>query len=130
MVVAAGFATPFAYLVLRTAGLGADLLAGLTGGDALAALGRSVALAAAVAAAATVLGVACAWLVARTDLPGARLWAVLLALPLVIPSYIGAFTLQAAFATGGVLEQLVTPLAGSACRVSRASAPRSPSSPC
>jgi iron(III) transport system permease protein len=112
VVVAAGFATPFAYLVLRTAGLGADLLAGLTGGDALAALGRSVALAAAVAGAATVLGVACAWLVARTDLPGARLWAVLLALPLVIPSYIGAFTLQAAFATGGVLEQLVTPLAG------------------
>jgi len=111
-VVGVAFAGPFAYLVLRTAGLGTGVLEGLTDGEALAGLARSVALAGAVAVAASVLGVACAWLVARTDLPAPRAWAVLLALPLVVPSYIGAFTLQAAFATGGVLEQLVDPLAG------------------
>ena len=110
LAIAACFAAPFAYLVARTLGLGTPAL-GLLGESAtIAPLLRSVALGAAVAAAATVLGVACGWLVARTDLPGARSWALLFALPLVIPSYIGAFTLQAAFATGGLVATVMEPL--------------------
>ena len=43
----------------------------------------------------------------RTDLPGAaRARASLLALPLVIPSFVGAFALMAAFAPGGLLDEL------------------------
>ncbi len=37
-----------------------------------------------------------AWLTARTDLPGRRMWTVVTALPLVIPSYIGAYLLVSA----------------------------------
>lgn len=52
---------------------------------------RSIGLTATVTAAAVVIGVAGAWLVARTDLPGRRLWQVALVLPLAVPSYVAAF---------------------------------------
>jgi iron(III) transport system permease protein len=109
VVIAVCFAAPFGYLVVRSVGED-GAAATLVSTTALAPLGRSIALASAVAVATAVLGLACGWLVARTDLPGARAWAVLLALPLVIPSYIGAFTLQAAFATGGLVSVVLSPL--------------------
>jgi iron(III) transport system permease protein len=37
------------------------------------------------------IGVAAAWLVARSDIPGRRIWQVVLALPLAIPSYVSAY---------------------------------------
>lgn len=52
---------------------------------------RSLALAGVVTALCVVIGVAAAWLVARADLPGRRVWQVALALPLAIPSYVSAF---------------------------------------
>lgn len=72
-------------------------------------LTRSLVLALLVAACSTVVGTASAWLVVRTDLPLRRLWRVLLPIPLVIPSFIGAFVLVAATATGGFLETLLSP---------------------
>ncbi|MEU9236039.1 ABC transporter permease [Streptomyces subrutilus] len=60
-------------------------------------LGRSLALAAVVVSACLVLGVSLAWLTARTALPGARAWSVLVTLPLAVPSYVAAFTWLAAF---------------------------------
>jgi iron(III) transport system permease protein len=53
---------------------------------------RSVALAGAVTAACVLIGTVGAWLVACSDLPGRRVWAVLLALPLAVPSYVAGFT--------------------------------------
>jgi iron(III) transport system permease protein len=61
-------------------------------------------LAAAVAASAAVVGTAVAWVLTRTDVPLRRLWAVLTPLPLVFPSFVGAFALQAALARGGLAE--------------------------
>lgn len=52
---------------------------------------RSLALAAVVTAACTLLGVASAFLVTRTDLPGRRVFGVLAALPLAVPSYVAGF---------------------------------------
>ena len=66
---------------------------------------RSLGLAASVTAAAVALGVPLAWLTVRTDLPAKRVWSVLLSLPLVIPSYVGAFALLAAFGPRGMLQQ-------------------------
>jgi iron(III) transport system permease protein len=40
----------------------------------------------------TVLGVAVAWLVERTDLPGRRLWAVLAALPITVPAFVTSYS--------------------------------------
>jgi len=47
------------------------------------------------------LGVPLAVLTTRTDLPYRRFWTILMALPLVIPSYIGAFAFVSAFGPHG-----------------------------
>ena len=54
------------------------------------ALVMTLALAAGVAVSSTVIGVALAWLVARSDLPGRAVWRVVVALPLAVPSYLTA----------------------------------------
>lgn len=51
-------------------------------------LENTVELAAAVSAACAVLGTGTAWLVERTELPGARLWSVLLVIPVAIPDFV------------------------------------------
>ena len=50
------------------------------------------------------IAVPLAWLTVRTDLPGRRAWAVLCALPLVIPSYIGAYLMVSALGPSGLLQ--------------------------
>ncbi|MBC7270835.1 MAG: iron ABC transporter permease, partial [Streptomyces sp.] len=84
---------PLAYLLVRTAqgGLGAWLETVATERTARLAT-TSLLLAAVVTAACLVIGVASAWLVTRSNTPGRRAFAVLLALPLAVPSYVAAFT--------------------------------------
>jgi iron(III) transport system permease protein len=57
-----------------------------------------------------VIGVLLAWLTVRTDLPGRRFWAVVTVLPLVWPSYMGAFTLVAALGPKGLIQSWLEPL--------------------
>ncbi|HUG16571.1 MAG TPA: iron ABC transporter permease [Thermomicrobiales bacterium] len=45
-----------------------------------------------------------AWLTSRTDLPLRRVWTVATALPLVIPSYVGAFAVIAALGPRGMVQ--------------------------
>jgi iron(III) transport system permease protein len=71
---------------------------------------NSVSLAAAVTLTALILGVALAWLTVRTDLPGRKVWAVLTVLPLVIPSYVGAFTFVSALGPKGLVQGWLEPL--------------------
>src|SRR5687768_14135437 len=106
MSLAALFAVPLTWLVVRTTAE-QGVFAALRLGVGLRPLANSLLLAVAVAAATAVIGTGAAWLIVRTDLPFARLWRVLLPLPLVVPSFIGAFTLLAAFAPGGLLDQLL-----------------------
>ncbi|EHR50062.1 ABC-type Fe3+ transport system, permease component [Saccharomonospora marina XMU15] len=85
--------TPLAYLVVRAFDAGADTVWRVLWQQRTLELAlRSLALAAAVAAACLVLGVLGAWLAVRSDLPGRRVAAVLLVLPLAVPSYVAAFT--------------------------------------
>lgn len=53
-----------------------------------------------------IIGVPLALMTAYAQLPWRRLWLVVLAAPLALPSYIGAFTLYAAFGPGGEIQQL------------------------
>jgi iron(III) transport system permease protein len=83
---------PLAYLLIRVAEAGAtrvveELLTPRV--PTLAA--RILALAAVVTLACVILGVGTAFLVARTDLPARRVFGVLAALPLAVPTYIAAF---------------------------------------
>ncbi len=102
---------PTAYLIVRASQGGArDLFEILTDGRTLALLGRTVALALAVTAGALAIGVPLAWLTTRTDLPGRRAFAVLTALPLVIPTYVGGYTFIAALGPKGIAQGLLAPL--------------------
>ena len=107
LIVAALFGSPLVYLAIRNLQIGTDALDVLTSDTALGPLRRTLTLATTVALATAVLGTTAAWLVTRTDLPARRLFRVLLALPLVIPSFVGALALVAAFARGGLLEELL-----------------------
>jgi len=59
---------------------------------------------------ATLIAIPLAWLTARTDLPARRVWATLVTLPLVVPSYIGAYLLVSAFGPRGFLQDALSPL--------------------
>jgi len=63
-----------------------------------------------VTVASVLLGVPLAVLTVQSDLPLRRLWTVLLALPLVVPSYIGAFAFVSAFGPRGALADALAPL--------------------
>lgn len=110
VLVAALAMLPFGYLVLRASGAGV--------GKVLDILLRprtheiflnSAGLAAGVTLASIILGVTLAWLTVRTDLPARKLWAVLTVLPLVVPSYVGAFTFVSAFSPRGLLQGWLEP---------------------
>jgi iron(III) transport system permease protein len=104
-------ALPPAYILVRAGAAGAgDLGEALLQPRTLALLGRSLALAAGVLTLALVIAVPVAWLVARTDLPGRRVWAVLAALPLVFPSYVAAFAFVSVLGPRGVLQGWLEPL--------------------
>ncbi len=105
-IVAALFAGPLLYLAIRTVGFGSNALDVLASDDAAGPLLRTLLLAASVSASCALLGTGLAWLVVRTDLPARRVVRVLLVLPLVIPSFVGALALQAAFATGGLVARV------------------------
>ncbi len=104
LLIAAAMALPPAYLLLRSADAGAEawglLLRPRTAEIAL----RSLTLAATVTLASVALAVPLAWLTVRTDLPYRRVWGVLTALPIVIPSYVGGFLIISALGPRGLLQ--------------------------
>ena len=108
LAVAAVMVTPVVYLVVRASEADAEswdlILRDRTVWLAL----RSAGLGLSVTAAAVTIGVPLAWLTTRTDLPLRRMWAVVVALPLVIPSYVGAFALIAALGPRGMLQDLLS----------------------
>ncbi|MEL6890416.1 MAG: ABC transporter permease subunit [Actinomycetota bacterium] len=68
---------------------------------------RTVQLATMVSVSAAVIGTGLAWLLVRTDLPGRRLWRLLLVLPLGLPSFVGAAAFIAGNAPGGVIYEVL-----------------------
>ena len=105
VLVASVMLVPAIYLVVAATGLsGAEALEMVTDASTIRLAGRTLLLAGSVTAASLLLGVPLAWLVVRSDLPGRRFFAIAVALPLVIPTYVGAYTLVAAFARGGLIE--------------------------
>ncbi len=112
MVVAGAVLMVPGYLVLRAADADASTVDLLLRWRTVAVVVRSIGLATAVTAVAVALGVPLAWLTVRTDLPRRRTWAVLAALPLVVPSYIGAYLFVAALGPRGLVQGWLQNLAG------------------
>jgi iron(III) transport system permease protein len=68
---------------------------------------RSILFALVVTVAATSVGVGAAWITTRTDIRYARVWSTLLALPLVIPSYVLALSFISFAGTRGLFADTV-----------------------
>ena len=100
------------YLALRSLGAGPDFWDALLRWRVLEILFRTIILVVAVTAASIALALPLAWLTVRTDLPFARTWSVLLALPLVIPSYVAGFAVIVALGPRGMLQGFLEPLTG------------------
>ena len=110
--VAAAMLLPLAYLIYRAAGAGVDAWELLLRARSWQILLRTLLLAGTVTIASTAIAVPLAWLTTRTDLPLRRMWTVLTALPLVIPSYVAAFIVVVALGPRGMLQQLLETVAG------------------
>ncbi len=107
LLIAAALALPLIYLILRALGAESGIWEVLLRWRTLEILGRSALLAVSVTGLSVAISVPLAWLTVRTDLPLKRFWSVVTALPLVIPSYLGAFVLIAALSPRGMLQQLL-----------------------
>jgi iron(III) transport system permease protein len=90
--VAIALALPLVFLLIEARGAGAQtvlhlIFRPLTG----QLLWNTVRLTVVVTALSAVIGTAAAWCVERTDLPGRRIWAVLVVVPLAIPDFVVSF---------------------------------------
>ncbi|MBI2907225.1 MAG: iron ABC transporter permease [Chloroflexi bacterium] len=98
---------PIAYLLVRAVGAGSEAWGVLLRPRTLEIFLRTAGLALAVTGGAAAISIPLAWLTVRTDLPHRNVWSVLAVLPLVVPTYVGGFTLVAALGPKGLLQQLL-----------------------
>jgi len=83
---------PLAFLLVEAAGAGTGTVARLIDRSLTAQLlWNTIRLGVVVTLLCAVLGTGAAWLVERTNLPGRRVWAVLLVVPLAIPDFVVSF---------------------------------------
>lgn len=106
-ITAALFAFPGLYLIWRNIRSDGAPLELLTSSRTLAPLWRTLVLAVLVSAAASVVGTGVAWLATRTDLPLRKFWQVVLAVPLVFPSFIGAAAFIRTLNPGGLANRVL-----------------------
>jgi iron(III) transport system permease protein len=100
-------ALPLGYLLVRGVGAGRRAADLALSASTFQIFANTVWLAVVVTAGCLLVGVPLAWLVTRTDLPGRGTWTVLLALPLVVPSYVAGYAYIGAFGAGGIVESMV-----------------------
>lgn len=100
---------PLLYLVVRTLEAGESAWQMLFRAKTLTVVLNSILLAGAVALTGIIVAVPLAWLTTRTDLPGRTFWSAAAALPLVVPSYVGALVIVAALGPRGMLQAALQP---------------------
>ncbi len=110
VLVLAAMVIPLSYLVLRTIGAGIETFEIIFRSRTFEILMRSLLLMGSVSIGSILIAVPIGWLTVKTDLPLRRFFSVLTILPLVIPSYIGAFILVIFLSPKGILQGWVAPL--------------------
>ena len=99
------FSFPGIYLVWRNFTEDSDPLSLIGTKRILTPLWRSVALAFAVALTTALIGTLLAWLTSRTDLYGRKVWRVILPIPLVFPTFLGAAAFIRTMNPGGLTNR-------------------------
>lgn len=109
--VATAVIVPIGWLIITALGVNrSDALATLLRPTTLQVVINSAIMVTMVTILSVAIAIPLAYLTARTDLPYARFWTVTVSMPLVIPSYIGAFAFVSAFGPNGELQSLLAPL--------------------
>jgi iron(III) transport system permease protein len=103
---------PLVYILLRALEADAAIWERLWSRQIPLLMANTLALTATTVLLSALFGIGAAWLVERTDLPGTRVWRVLLALPLAIPAYVAAICWLILFRRGGVVDQAAIELLG------------------
>jgi iron(III) transport system permease protein len=103
---------PLAYLAIRATGGDGNWIDQVFRARTLTLLRNTVTLTVAVTVSSVLISLPLAWLTTRTDLPWRRFWAIATPLPLVIPSYVGAFAVVAFLGPRGMLQGWLEPLFG------------------
>ena len=92
VVIAALLAVPLVFLLVEAQGAGLGTVAGQLFRPLTAMLlWNTVRLTVVVTVLCAIIGTGAAWLVERTDLPGRKVWAILLVIPLAIPDFVVSF---------------------------------------
>ncbi|MDG2300967.1 MAG: iron ABC transporter permease [Acidimicrobiales bacterium] len=102
------FSFPAGYLLWRNFTGDTSSLTLLNESPVLSPLQRSLVLAVSVSLTTAVLGILFAWLTSRCDLPGKRFWKIILPIPLVFPSFIGAAAFIRTMNPGGFLNSILS----------------------
>ena len=100
-------ALPIIYLSIRTIDATNTAWEMLFSIRSLQTLGRSLLLMVTVTTISGLIALPLAWVTARTDLPLSKMWTILATLPLVIPSFIGAYLFNSAFGPKGLMQNLL-----------------------
>jgi len=101
---------PLGWLLFDAATLGSRVVELTLDSKTLAVLGRSIGLVTVVTGGSILVGVPLAVLTVQASIPFRRFWTVLIALPLAVPSYLGAFAAISAFGPSGPLSDALAPL--------------------
>lgn len=110
LLVGAAMVLPLAYLLVRGLGASSEAWDLLFRAHTALTLGRTALLIFTVTLGSAAIAIPLAWLTVRTDLPLRGTWAVLAVLPLVIPSYVGAFLFISVLGPRGMVQQALGPL--------------------
>ena len=109
--VAAAMVFPLTWLVYRATAVDPDRAYGIVvRSRTLEILANSLALMVSVTLLSILIAVPLAVLTVRTDLPYRRFWTIVVALPLAVPSYIGAFAFVSVFRPRGIVQGWLEPL--------------------
>ena len=101
---------PAFYLLIRALDAGNSIWGILFSARTMRVLLRTIYLATSVTLGSALLAVPIAWLTVRSDLPMRRFWAILTTLPLVVPSYVGAYLFISVLGPKGMLQKWLSPL--------------------
>ena len=104
VVVALASLLPVAYLIVRSAGAGSNLLDIVLEAHVLPVFGRTLLLITIVTSLSVLVAVPIAWLTVKTDIPLRRVLSVASVLPLVIPSFVMATTVIEMYSPKGILQ--------------------------
>jgi iron(III) transport system permease protein len=103
---------PSIYLVIRSLSESGSTFELIFTESSVFTIFRTLGLAASVTILATAISLPLAWITTRTDIPFRNMWRTLTPLPLVIPSFVGAYLLVSMIGPRGAVQKWLSPIFG------------------